>query len=192
MPEGGRLQGYEGGPGREPERGRDRRAALPYGIAEVVGPSMAPTLAPGDRIVVRYGAPVRPGDIVVLRHPMQQDLLIVKRAVERRERGWWVLGDNPYTENDSREFGVVPEEFVLARARVRLRPPGRPGGGGADGRRQRSVPALLGWAVVAVVSAVRPLPVLPPGVRDVARALDPRSGPASGTDPSDSSRLRAR
>ncbi len=133
---------------RGQERDRDQRGLLRIGLAEVYNPSMQPTLYPGDQLVVRYGAPVRPGDVVVLRHPFRQDLLIVKRAVERREGGWWVRGDNPYVENDSREFGVVPDELVVARAWVRLRP--RPGAGRGG---QRSVAGLVSWAV----SAVRPV-----------------------------------
>ncbi|MBW1603042.1 nickel-type superoxide dismutase maturation protease [Streptomyces sp. JJ66] len=114
------------------------------GLAEVSNPSMLPTLRPGDRLLLRYGAPVRPGHVVVLRHPFQHDLLIVKRAVERRADGWWVRGDNPHASNDSREFGVVPEELVLARASLRLRSPRGV---------QRSPGSLAGWAF----SAVRPL-----------------------------------
>ncbi|MBO0655017.1 nickel-type superoxide dismutase maturation protease [Streptomyces triculaminicus] len=114
-------------------------------MAEVYNPSMVPTLTPGDQLVVRYGAVVRPGDVVVMRHPFRQDLLIVKRAVERRAGGWWVTGDNPLVENDSREFGPVPDEFVVARAWVRLRRPPERG--------QRSAAALLSWAA----SAVRPV-----------------------------------
>ncbi|MBF6046015.1 nickel-type superoxide dismutase maturation protease [Streptomyces sp. NRRL B-1677] len=117
---------------------------------------MVPTLNPGDQLVVQYGAVVRPGDVVVLRHPFRQDLLIVKRAVERREGGWWVRGDNPLVENDSREFGAVPEEFVVARALVRLRRPPEAG--------QRSAGALLSW----LASALRPVRSLPAGA-SVAR-----------------------
>ncbi|MEV0275254.1 nickel-type superoxide dismutase maturation protease [Streptomyces sp. NPDC050610] len=130
---------------RGQETDRERRGLLRIGLAEVYNPSMVPTLNPGDHLVVQYGAPVRPGDVVLMRHPFRQDLLIVKRAVERREGGWWVLGDNPYVENDSREFGAVPDEFVVARAVVRLRRPPRAG--------QRSAVALLSW----VASAVRPV-----------------------------------
>ncbi|GAA2053867.1 nickel-type superoxide dismutase maturation protease [Streptomyces carpaticus] len=114
------------------------------GLAEVYNPSMLPTLRPGDRLLLRYGARVRPGDVVVLRHPFQHDLLIVKRAVERRGAGWWVVGDNPEVTNDSREFGAVPDDLVVARALVRLRSPRRS---------QRSPLAVLGW----LPSAVRPL-----------------------------------
>ncbi|MEE1927634.1 nickel-type superoxide dismutase maturation protease [Streptomyces sp. TRM 70351] len=114
------------------------------GLAEVYNPSMLPTLRPGDRLVLRYGVPVRPGHVVVVRHPFQHDLLIVKRVVGRRAGGWWVRGDNPRVCNDSREFGVVPDELVVARAVLRLRPPARA---------QRSPGAAAGWAL----SAVRPL-----------------------------------
>ncbi|MET8749547.1 nickel-type superoxide dismutase maturation protease [Streptomyces sp. NPDC059104] len=123
----------------------NRRTRGRIGITEVTGPSMAPTLADGDRLVVRYEALVRPGDVVVFRHPLQQDLLVVKRAAERRAGGWWMLGDNPFNETgDSTDYGAVPEELVLAVARLRLRP--RPDG-------QRSLRAWLSWAA----SAVRPM-----------------------------------
>ncbi|MGP4050094.1 nickel-type superoxide dismutase maturation protease [Streptomyces sp. 2A115] len=104
---------------QETERGR---AVLPFGVAEVTGPSMVPTLHHGDQLVVQYGARVRPGDVIVLRHPFQQDLLVVKRAAERREGGWWVLGDNAYAGGDSTDYGTVPEELVLGKVRFRYRP----------------------------------------------------------------------
>ncbi|MCF6523411.1 nickel-type superoxide dismutase maturation protease [Streptomyces sp. JJ36] len=133
MPEGAReRERHGGGP-----QGR-------IGIAEVYNPSMLPTLRPGDRLLVHYGGTVRPGDVVVLRHPFQHDLLIVKRAVRRRRGGWWVQGDNPRVRNDSREFGTVPDELVVARAWLRLRSPRGV---------QPSARSLLGWAF----SAVRPL-----------------------------------
>ena len=121
---------------------------LSWQLVEVTGPSMAPTLLNGDWLLIQRissGAElVREGDVVVLRHPLQQDLLIVKRAVERRDGGWWVMGDNAFVENDSREFGTVPDELVLARARGRFRPPRE---------LQRSVAGVASWAA----SAVRPL-----------------------------------
>ncbi|MFE0515912.1 nickel-type superoxide dismutase maturation protease [Streptomyces sp. NPDC058964] len=126
---------------QESERGR---AGPPFGLAEVTGPSMVPTLHHGDLLVVQYGARVRPGDVVVLRHPFQQDLLVVKRAVERREAGWWVLGDNAYAGGDSTDYGTVPEDLILGRVRLRFRPL-RSG--------QRSPLALARW----VLSAARPV-----------------------------------
>ncbi|MFE9770959.1 nickel-type superoxide dismutase maturation protease [Streptomyces sp. NPDC005931] len=119
-------------------------APLPFGVAEVTGPSMVPTLYHGDRLLVHYGARIKPGDVIVLRHPFQQDLLVVKRAAERREGGWWVLGDNMYAGGDSTDYGVVPDELVLGRVRFRYRP-----------RRsdRRSPLAVVGWAL----SAARPV-----------------------------------
>lgn len=126
---------------------RERRVRRGYAV-EVTGPSMVPTLYEGDRLfVLNVSGPadVREGDVVVMRHPLQQDLLIVKRAVERREGGWWVLADNPFgSVADSSVFGTVPDELVLARAVVRFRPPKEV---------QRSVAGVLSWAA----SCVRPL-----------------------------------
>ncbi|MEU8772854.1 nickel-type superoxide dismutase maturation protease [Streptomyces sp. NPDC048606] len=123
----------------------NRRERVRFGVAEVTGPSMVPTLLQGDRLVVRHGALVRPGDVVVFRHPFQQDLLVVKRAVERRPGGWWMLGDNPFNETgDSTVYGAVPEDLVLATAVLRLRP---------RDPAQRSLRARLSW----LLSAARPL-----------------------------------
>nr|WP_184573424.1 nickel-type superoxide dismutase maturation protease [Streptomyces zagrosensis] len=140
-----REHAQERGRERGQEEDRERHGLLRIGLAEVYNPSMVPTLRPGDQLIIQYGVSVRPGDVVVLRHPFGQDLLIVKRVVERRAGGWWVEGDNPYVHNDSREFGAVPDELVVARALARLRPP--PGAG------QRSVTGVLSWAA----SAVRPV-----------------------------------
>ncbi|MGW2820411.1 nickel-type superoxide dismutase maturation protease [Streptomyces sp. NPDC001443] len=126
---------------QETERGR---AGQPFGLAEVTGPSMVPTLYHGDQLVVRHRGRVRPGDIVVLRHPLQQDLLIVKRATQRREGGWWVLADNSFAGNDSNDYGVVPDDLILGRVCFRFRPR-RPD--------QRAPFALLRWAL----SAARPV-----------------------------------
>ncbi|MEV7420823.1 nickel-type superoxide dismutase maturation protease [Streptomyces sp. NPDC089919] len=114
------------------------------GNAEVTGPSMVPTLHHGDQLLVQYGARVRPGGVVVLRHPFQQDLLVVKRAAERRPAGWWVLGDNAFAGGDSTDYGAVPEELVLAVVRLRYRP---------RDPAQTSLAARVSWAL----SALRPV-----------------------------------
>lgn len=106
--------------GTEP-RGRGG-GAVPFGLVDVAGPSMVPTLREGDQLLVRYGAPIRPGAVVLFRHPFQQDLLVVKRAAERRPRGWWLLSDNRPVDSDSRSYGPVPDELVLGRVLLRLRP----------------------------------------------------------------------
>ncbi|MBQ0868007.1 nickel-type superoxide dismutase maturation protease [Streptomyces sp. A73] len=157
---------------QDPERGGHGGLLKRIGLAEVYNPSMEPTLLPGDQLVVTYGAAVRPGDVVVLRHPFQHDLLIVKRATERRSGGWWVRGDNPRVKNDSREFGVVPDDLVVARAWLRLRPPRG---------LQRSPRSVARWSASAVRPLVGPL-----------RSRPPVEGASSGAAGLLSRRLRAR
>jgi phage repressor protein C with HTH and peptisase S24 domain len=81
---------------------------------------MRPTLAPGDRVLVRYGRPPSPGRVVVGR--FADGTVVVKRAVEGRPGGWWLLSDNPDDGVDSRHRGVVPVEDVLAVVLARIWP----------------------------------------------------------------------
>src|SRR5690242_18441808 len=102
---------------------------------EVKGDSMLPVLRPGDWLLVRTGARIRPGCVVVARHP-GADLLVVKRAAHRDADGWWLESDNQRAagRQDSWDFGAVPDDLIVGRVvlrywprpSVRLGPPGRP------------------------------------------------------------------
>ena len=94
---------------------------LPFGVAVVSGASMVPTYHDGDRLLVRYGAKVRAGDAVLARDPRMPGRILVKRAARREPGGWWLLADNSYAPGDSRQFGAVPDDLVIARVLVRLR-----------------------------------------------------------------------
>jgi nickel-type superoxide dismutase maturation protease len=90
--------------------------------------SMEPSLRPGDWLLVWRGLQsaqpprIRPGQIVVARHPGRADLLLVKRAVRRAEGGWWLESDNHGARAvDSRSFGVVPRELIRGRVLLRYR-----------------------------------------------------------------------
>ncbi|MDX6198406.1 MAG: hypothetical protein QOJ79_1557 [Actinomycetota bacterium] len=83
------------------------------GTVLVTGPSMVPALRAGDCLVVRRGARVRPGDVVVGRYRSRPELLVVKRAVEAREGGWLLASDNP--------FVPAPEGVADVEARAVLR-----------------------------------------------------------------------
>lgn len=85
----------------------------------VHGPSMMPTLRPGDCLVVGPAARTRPGDLVVARFPNGPELLVVKRAVRPVGELWWVESDNPAVTDDSRRYGPAQ---VLGRAVLRYWP----------------------------------------------------------------------
>jgi signal peptidase I len=94
--------------------------------------SMEPALRPGDWLLawrgVRPNRPVkvRPGQIVIARHPGQPGMLLVKRAVVRQPGGWWLQSDNAAVAAvDSRVFGPVPAPLIEARVLLRYWP-GRP------------------------------------------------------------------
>ena len=87
----------------------------------VDGPSMLPTLRPGDALLVRPGAAPRAGDVVVARFPARPELLVVKRAVRPEGGGWWVESDNPAVSDDSRRYGPAQ---VVGRVVLRWWPPG--------------------------------------------------------------------
>ena len=57
-----------------------------------------------------------------VRRPDRPELLLVKRAVRREGGGWWVEGDNTDASDDSRVFGPVPPDHVLAKAVARYLP----------------------------------------------------------------------
>ena len=95
-------------------------------MARVTGPSMAPTVRSGDRLLVRRVRPgglVSPGDVVLARFPSRPDLLVVKRVRRPVAGGHWVEGDNPLVTDDSRAFGTA---IVVGRVVARMWPrPGR-------------------------------------------------------------------
>ena len=90
----------------------------------VQGPSMLPTLRPGDCLLVRPGARPRAGDLVVASFAARPELLVVKRAVRPQGSGWWVEGDNAAATDDSRTYGAAD---VVATVVLRYWPPSRMG-----------------------------------------------------------------
>jgi nickel-type superoxide dismutase maturation protease len=98
----------------------------PWAVARVTGPSMSPTVASGDRLLVRRvrcAASVRAGDVVLARFPTRPELLVVKRVHHAVDGGHWVQGDNAFVTDDSRAFGPA---VVVGRVVGRLWPrPGR-------------------------------------------------------------------
>lgn len=83
----------------------------------VDGFSMAPTLLPGDLVLI---TPMRSeatlpalGSIVVARHPGRSSTRIIKRLAEIQAGRLVLLGDNPGASTDSRQFGAVPRQLLI-------------------------------------------------------------------------------
>jgi nickel-type superoxide dismutase maturation protease len=128
--------------------------------------SMEPVLWPGDWLLVRRTRRIRPGQIVLARHPGRPGMLIVKRAARREADGWWLESANPAAGAvDSARFGAVPDALIEGRVLLRYWPlrrrprrspgdllcrngPGYPSGAGAGGsrREKRGGPADQGGA----------------------------------------------
>ena len=103
-------------------RGRLRRI-------EVAGPSMIPTLAPGERLlVVPRWRRLLPGDLVALRDPDLPKRLLIKRVDKVTRDGVIVRGDNPSASRDSRDFGAVTLGSIVGLAVYRYHPADRAGG----------------------------------------------------------------
>lgn len=118
-------------------------AVLAFALARRVsvrGWSMAPALLPGERLLFDRLAYTRDrpkaGEIVLVAHPLQPHLRMVKRlvglpgdsvdGVRLLGRGeYWVLGDNEDASTDSREFGPVRRGDLLGRAWIRYWPTDR-------------------------------------------------------------------
>jgi phage repressor protein C with HTH and peptisase S24 domain len=98
--------------------GAKRESLLPWQLIVVSGPSMVPALHDGDRVLVRHGAPIRVGDVVLARFRDLPDRLVVKRAERPEDGGWWLASDNEFVGGDSRIHGVAD---VCARVIVKLR-----------------------------------------------------------------------
>ena len=117
------------------------RAALAVGLAvaaavvlarrridtvEVRGASMAPTLAPGDRLVVIRAAPRR-GDVVLARDPRDPRRELIKRVATVGPDGVRLLGDNVAASADARLCGAIPPGAAEWRASLRYWPLARAG-----------------------------------------------------------------
>jgi nickel-type superoxide dismutase maturation protease len=102
-------------------------------VVEVHGGSMAPTLLPGDRLLVESRSYLsrqpRQGEVVLAVDPREPERELIKRVavVDGTMATAELRGDAPGSSTDSREFGVVPLSAIRWRAVFRYWPPERAG-----------------------------------------------------------------
>jgi phage repressor protein C with HTH and peptisase S24 domain len=105
---------------------RRRETLLPWQLVRVTGPSMVPTLRPGDTVLVRRDARVAPGDVVLGRFDdVPTPVLKRLRSVTPDGRGV-LASDNDAAGGDSRTHGPgeVLGRVVLVRHAWAVRRPG--------------------------------------------------------------------
>ena len=99
-------------------------------VVEVRGRSMAPTLQPGDRLLVERLTFARrgpqPGEVVLAPDPRAPERELIKR-VHAAGPELDLRGDAADASTDSRSFGRVPAGAVRWRAAFRYWPPERLG-----------------------------------------------------------------
>jgi nickel-type superoxide dismutase maturation protease len=102
-------------------------------VVEVRGGSMAPSLLPGDRLVVEshsyQGRAPRAGEVVLAADPRDPDRELIKRVASIDDAGSSaeLRGDAPEASTDSRAFGAIPLSAIRWRAVFRYWPPQRAG-----------------------------------------------------------------
>ena len=102
-------------------------------VVEVRGGSMAPSLLPGDRLLVEsrsyQGRAPLPGEVVLAADPRQPDRELIKRvaSVNSAAAAAELRGDAPAASTDSRDFGAIPLSEIRWRAVLRYWPPQRAG-----------------------------------------------------------------
>ncbi|MEM9137236.1 MAG: nickel-type superoxide dismutase maturation protease [Cyanobacteria bacterium P01_F01_bin.42] len=83
----------------------------------VTNRSMLPTLKPGDEVLYQpLTRTLLPGDIVIINHPQQPHLKLIKRILSLEATNRLDLrGDNAEESTDSRHFGLVSRSQVVGK-----------------------------------------------------------------------------
>tara|TARA_B100000579_G_scaffold58318_1_gene41867 strand:+ start:888 stop:1187 length:300 start_codon:yes stop_codon:yes gene_type:complete len=85
----------------------------------VSGYSMWPNLQDGQKLdCIEYdGQDLFVGDLVVFRHPFNNNLTLIKRIMKiNSSNQFWIEGDNPdpTSSDDSHNFGYISKENIVA------------------------------------------------------------------------------
>ncbi len=89
------------------------RLKFPLVLRKVVGHSMVPNLPPKTLVIAyRVTRRVRVGDIVIFLHEGKEK---IKRVSEIKQEEVFVLGDHSETSTDSRHFGWISRDKIMAK-----------------------------------------------------------------------------
>ena len=86
----------------------------------VAGPSMEPSLPDGSTVLVKPDVIADVGDVVLVRHPTDSTLRILKRVDHLTADGRFFLVGDAGASTDSRDFGPVPSERILGKVTCTL------------------------------------------------------------------------
>lgn len=84
------------------------------GTVAVAGDSMAPTFMAGDWLVVMWGGVFRRGQVVLVEREDQPGVFLLKRVIGPIEGKIWVEGDNKEASTDSRQWGAISQDEIVA------------------------------------------------------------------------------
>ena len=85
----------------------------------VQGNSMAPAFKDTERLLInrliyKFRSP-EPGEIVVLRHPQNRQMFLLKRILRIDDSGFFVISEDLEAGNDSRSFGAVKRGDIIGK-----------------------------------------------------------------------------
>jgi len=84
----------------------------------VEGSSLSPEIEDGDYVLVSkvplLFSGIRPGDVVVFRHPYHGKMIKIVERLEPDRRAVFVIGTNDDSV-DSRTFGPIPRRLVMGK-----------------------------------------------------------------------------
>ncbi len=78
---------------------------------------MRPTINPGDFLIYKRfkskTTSLKVGSLVIIKHPIEEETLLVKRIFNLQYPLIEVRGDNLINSIDSRQFGIIHKEQII-------------------------------------------------------------------------------
>lgn len=90
---------------------------MSIGLAIIHGHSMIPSYAPGEVVLVKYGASYAVGDAVLIKFTHRTDIKRVKVILGSHV---FVQGDNEAVSIDSRNYGPVKNDLIIGKVIYRF------------------------------------------------------------------------